>query len=65
MNERREDSSFLKRKQVVIDGDVESNPGPVDSVDNTPKSKGRPKGTLKKKGFKILTIRQKKYIILQ
>ena len=26
------DTSFLNRNQVVIDGDVESNPGPIQSV---------------------------------
>ena len=47
------DTSFLNCNQVVIDGDVESNPGPTDNVDKTPKGKGRPKGTPKKnKGFK-------------
>ena len=48
------DTSFLKRKQTVISGDVESNPGPTDDIKKTPvKGKGRPKGTNKKsKGFK-------------
>ena len=36
------DTSFLNRNQVVIDGDVESNPGPVDHIE-TPKGKGRKK----------------------
>ena len=26
------DTSFLKQKQVVINGDVESNPGPISSI---------------------------------
>ena len=39
--------------QLLVDRDVESNPGPTDNVDKTPKGKGRPKGTPKKnKGFK-------------
>ena len=36
------DVSFLTQKQVTIDGDVESNPGPVTNNVNTP-SKGRRK----------------------
>ena len=48
------DSSFLKRFKVLIDGDVESNPGPTDNIENTPtRCKGRPKGTPKKsRGFR-------------
>ena len=47
------DTSFLKRMQVVINGDVESNPGPGDTEKNPIKARGRPKGTPKKgKGFK-------------
>ena len=43
----------MKLSQLLIDGDVESNPGPTYNVDQTPtKSMGRPKGTPKKKGFK-------------
>ena len=56
------DVSFLKRAKLLIDGDVESDPGPTDNIENTPtRGKGRPKGTPKKtKGFrgtpkKILT----------
>ena len=42
------DVSFLKLLKLLVDGDVESNPGPVNNYgDNTPK-KGRPK----KGGFK-------------
>ena len=44
--------SFLKRSQLLIAGDVESNPGPVDNNMVTPKSKGgRPK---KSKGFNFM-----------
>ena len=48
------DVSFLKVLQLLVDGDIESNPGPTDNVENTPaKGKGRPKGTPKKgKGFR-------------
>jgi len=47
------DVSFLKHLQVVINGDVESNPGPTDNIDNmNVKGKGRPKGSIKKKEFK-------------
>ena len=47
------DVSFLKHLQVVINGDVESNPGPTNNIDNmNVKEKGRPKGSIKKKGFK-------------
>ena len=42
--------SFLKRTLLLLAGDVESNPGPVDSYNKTPKSKGRPKKV--KKEFK-------------
>ena len=41
------DSSFLKRFKLLIDGDIESNPGPVTN-DNI----GTPKGRPKKTGFK-------------
>jgi O-acetyl-ADP-ribose deacetylase (regulator of RNase III) len=40
--------NHLKLSQLLIDGDVESNPGPVDNNMVTPKSKGRPKKTSKK-----------------
>ena len=47
------DVSFLNVSQLLVDGDVESNPGPTDNVDKTPKGKGRRKGTPKKnKGLK-------------
>merc|ERR1712227_765790 len=46
------DTSFLKRKQVIINGDIESNPGPVDNNVETPKSRGRPKKAPKIKYFK-------------
>ena len=48
------DVSFLKVLQLLVDGDIESNPGPTDNIENTPaKGKGRPKGTPKKnKGFR-------------
>ena len=37
------DSSFLKRFKLLIDGDIESNPGPTqNSIDKTPRS-GRQK----------------------
>ena len=36
------DSSFLKRFKLLIDGDIESNPGPVTNYVNTP-VKGRPR----------------------
>ena len=36
------DSSFLKRVQLLIDGDVESNPGPTQNIDCKSPS-GRPK----------------------
>ena len=42
--------SHLKLSQLLIDGDVESNPGPVDNKVETPKCKGRPKKT--SRGFK-------------
>ena len=42
--------SFLKLAQLLIDGDVESNPGPVTNIVETPKGKGRPKKS--SKGFK-------------
>ena len=35
------DTSFLKRKQVVISGDVESNPGPVSSIESYRAAIGR------------------------
>lgn len=37
------DVSFLKILQLVIDGDVESNPGPDTNNVETPRGKGRPK----------------------
>ena len=47
------DVSFLKHLQLVINGDVESNPGPIYNNEKiTVKEKGRPKGSTKKKGFK-------------
>ena len=47
--------SFLKLTQLIVDGDVESNPGPVTNhVDNTP-TKGRPK----RKGFRGTPKKQK------
>ena len=46
--------SFLKLTQLIVDGDVESNPGPVNNVDNTP-TKGRPM----KKGFRGTPKKQK------
>ena len=43
------DVSFLKKRQLLIAGDVETNPGRIDNNENTPtKGKGRPKGTPKK-----------------
>ena len=33
------DVSFLKLLKLLVDGDVESNPGPVNSYDNTPKKR--------------------------
>ena len=44
------DTSFLNHKKLVIDGDVESNPGPVNNNIETPKRKGRP--PKKTSGFK-------------
>ena len=46
--------SFLKVLELLVDGDVESNPGPTDNIETTPtRGKGRPKGTPKKsKGFR-------------
>ena len=41
--------SHLKLSQLLVDGDVESNPGPVNNNSLTPKGRGRPKKT---KGFK-------------
>ena len=35
------DTSFLNRKQVVINGDVESNPGPISSVETYRAAIGR------------------------
>ena len=35
------DTSSLKRKQLVIDGDVESNPGPISSVEGYRAAIGR------------------------
>ena len=37
------DLSFLKLDQLIIDGDVECNPGPVNNNVQTPKTKGRPR----------------------
>ena len=37
------DASFLKVLKLLIDGDVESNPGPVSTNVETPKGRGRPK----------------------
>ena len=47
--------SFLKVLQLLVDGDIESNPGPTDNIENTPtRGKGRPKGTPKKsRGFRV------------
>ena len=42
--------SFLKLSQLLLAGDVESNPGPVNNNDETPKRRGRPQ----KKGAKKL-----------
>ena len=57
------DTSSLKRKQVVIDGDVESNPGPISSVESYRATIGRfyGKGKIKEKrascnGIEILTF---------
>ena len=46
--------SFLKVLQLLVDGDIESNPGTTDNIENTPtRGKGRPTGTPKKaKGFR-------------
>ena len=44
------DMSFLKLAQLLLAGDVESNPGPVDHI-QTPKGKGRPKKTKRKLNF--------------
>ena len=41
------DTSFLNLKKVVIDGDVESNPGPVDNIVETPKVKVDPRNVQK------------------
>ena len=50
------DVTFLKALQLLVDGDIESNPGPTDNIDITPKGKGRPKGSSKKnKGFRGTT----------
>ena len=43
------DTSSLKRKQLVIDGDVESNPGPISSVEGYRAAIGRFSGKFKKK----------------
>ena len=43
------DSTFLKRMQLLIDGDVESNPGPTQNTVGKSPMKGRPK---KGKGFR-------------
>ena len=37
------DTSFLKHGKLIIDGDVESNPGPDTNIVETPRGKGRPK----------------------
>ena len=44
--------SFLKLGQLLIDGDVESNPGPVTNNTETPKGRGRPKKAPKVLNFK-------------
>ena len=36
------DLSFLKLSQLMLDGDVECNPGPVMNTNETPKRMGRP-----------------------
>ena len=36
-------TSFLKLSQLLLAGDVESNPGPVTNNTETPKGRGRPK----------------------
>ena len=46
------DVSFLKILQLLVDGDIESNPGPTDNIEKTPRGKGRPK---KSKGFRGTT----------
>ena len=53
------DVSFLKHLQVVINGDVESNPGPTNNIESTTtKEKGRPKGTTKKNRLKGIAKKQ-------
>ena len=41
------DTSFLKRKQVVVNGDVESNPGPTTSIESYRAAIGRYSGRAK------------------
>ena len=41
------DISFLKRRKLIIDGDVESNPGPVSSVESYRAAIGRHNGKFK------------------
>ena len=44
------DSTFLKRMQLLIDGDVESNPGPTQNIVDQSPMKGRPKKVKVSKG---------------
>ena len=39
------DTSFLKRTQVVVNGDVESNPGPTNNPTGTPRGRKRKNNT--------------------
>ena len=54
------DSTFLKRMQLLIDGDVESNPGPTQNQDGKSPMSGRPK---KIKSFKGTPNKQKKCVV--
>ena len=48
-----DDPTYLNILKLLLDGDVESNPGPTDNITDKTPGKGRPKGTPKKnKGFK-------------
>ena len=51
------DTSFLKLKQLIIDGDVETKPGPTQNTVGKSPMKGRPN---KSKGFRGTPIKQKK-----
>ncbi|MCP4457820.1 MAG: hypothetical protein GY816_07325, partial [Cytophagales bacterium] len=53
------DTSFLNRNQVVVDGDVESNPGPVSSVESYRAGIGK---CSRKTPFKNMTPNHEKWI---